>query len=110
MGRLFRTAPFLIKFAVDAKENIFKSNRYTGYIGTEYDKITSSWKKEKTFSIKNSGYHTYFGLSASALANDAEFEVAEDATKTQIKTPFVKSLKIKKMNKKVLGEFVELVA
>ena len=84
--------------------------RYTGYIGADYDKITSSWKKEKTFSIKNSGYHTYFGLSASALANDAEFEVAEDATKTQIKTAFVKSLKSKKMNKKVLGEFVELVA
>jgi len=84
--------------------------RYTGYIGTEYDKITSSWKKEKTFSIKSSGYHTYFGLSATALANDAEFEVAEDATKTQIKTAFVKSLKSKKMNKKVLGEFVSLVA
>ena len=84
--------------------------RYTGYIGAEYDKITSCWKKEKTFSIKNSGYHTYFGLSATALANDAEFEVAEDATKTQIKTAFVKSLKSKKMNKKVLGEFVELVA
>ena len=84
--------------------------RYTGYIGTEYDRITSSWKKEKTFSIKSSGYHTYFGLSASALANDAEFEVAEDATKTQIKTAFVKSLKSKKMNKKVLGEFVSLVA
>jgi hypothetical protein len=84
--------------------------RYTGYIGTDYDKITSSWKKEKTFSIKSSGYHTYFGLSATALANDAEFEVAEDATKSQIKTAFVKSLKSKKMNKKVLGEFVELVA
>jgi ribosomal protein L23 len=84
--------------------------RYTGYIGTDYDKITSSWKKEKTFSIKNSGYHTYFGLSATALANDTEFEVAEDATKSQIKTAFVKSLKSKKMNKKVLGEFVELVA
>ena len=30
--------------------------------------------------------------------------------KYQIKTAFVKSLKSKKMNKKVLGEFVELVA
>jgi hypothetical protein len=84
--------------------------RYTGWINPEYEKIMNSWKKEKTFSIKNSGYHTYFGLSATALANDAEFEVAEDATKTQIKTAFVKSLKSKKMNKKVLGEFVELVA
>ena len=84
--------------------------RYTGWLSKDYDKIMNTWRKEKSFSIKNSGYHTYFGLSSSALANDAEFEVAEDATKSQIKTAFVKSLKSKKMNKKVLGEFVELVA
>ena len=82
---------------------------YTGYIGTEYDRIFSSWKKEKSFIIKNSGYHTYFGISASSLINDTEFEVAEDATKSQIKNAFVKSLKTKKLNKKVLGQFMELV-
>ena len=42
--------------------------------------------------------------------DDAEFEVAENATKGQIKNAFVKSLKIKKLNKKVLGEFISLVA
>jgi len=52
----------------------------------------------------------YFGLSASALSQETEFAVAEDATKTQIKTAFMKSLKSKKMNKKILGEFIELVA
>ena len=83
---------------------------FTGWVSSDYDKIMNSWKKEKSFSIKNSGYHTYFGLSSSALSNDAEFEVASDATKTQIKSAFVKSLKTKKMNKKVLGEFMELVA
>ena len=83
---------------------------FTGWVSSDYDKIMNSWKKEKSFSIKNSGYHTYFGLSSSALSNDAEFEVASDATKTQIKSAFVKSLKTKKMNKKVLSEFVELVA
>jgi hypothetical protein len=36
--------------------------------------------------------------------------VSEDASKSQIKSAFVKSLKTKKMNKKVLGEFIELVA
>jgi hypothetical protein len=36
--------------------------------------------------------------------------VSNDASKSQIKTAFVKSLKNKKMNKKVLGEFIELVA
>ena len=68
------------------------------------------WKKRKAFSLKNTGYHTYFGLSATALSQDAEFDVAEDASKAQIKNAFMKSLKSKKMNKKILGEFIELVA
>ena len=36
--------------------------------------------------------------------------VNDDATKVQIKRAFIKSLKNKKMNKKILGEFIELVA
>ena len=83
--------------------------RYAGYEGDVYSRIMLRWKREKSFAIKNSGYHTYFGLSSSALANDDEFEVQEDATKAQIKRAFVKSLKTKKMNKKILGEFIELV-
>ena len=70
----------------------------------------NSWKKEKAFSITNSGYHTYFGLSSSALSQDSQFEVSESESKSQIKTAFVKSLKSKKMNKRVLSEFIELVA
>jgi hypothetical protein len=84
--------------------------RYCGYYGDEFVKTMNAWKKEKAFTIKKSGYHSYFGLSANALSQDAEFDVAEDATKSQIKSAFVKSLKSKKMNKKILGEFVELVA
>jgi hypothetical protein len=75
-----------------------------------YNKIMNRWKKEKSFVIKNSGYHTYFGLSSSALAQDSDFEVSDDATKSQIKTAFIKSLKGKKMNKKILGEFIQLIA
>jgi hypothetical protein len=84
--------------------------RYCGYYGPDYDKVMSSWKKEKAFSIKKSGYHTYFGLSANALSQDSEFGVAVCASKAQIKNAFIKSLKSKKMNKKILGEFIELVA
>jgi hypothetical protein len=84
--------------------------RYCGYYGDQYDKAMSGWKKEKAFSLKNTGYHIYFGLSGSALSQDTEFSVSEDASKSQIKSAFVKSLKTKKMNKKVLGEFIELVA
>jgi len=68
------------------------------------------WKKERCFSIKNVGYHTYFGLSSSSLSNEDTFEVQEDASKAEIKKAFTKSLKGKKMNKKILGEFIELVA
>jgi hypothetical protein len=106
----FPTVNFIGMRILESRDANNFIRRYTGWISGDYEKITSSWKKEKTFSIKNSGYHTYFGLSASVLANDTEFEVADDATKTQIKSAFVKSLKSKKMNKKVLGEFVELVA
>ena len=84
--------------------------RYCGYFGDMHDKTMTEWRKQKAFSIKSSGYTTYFGISANALAQDSDFEVAEDATKTQIKSAFVKSLKSKKVNKKILGEFVELVA
>jgi hypothetical protein len=84
--------------------------RYYGYYGPEFDRMMNSWKKERSFSIKKSGYHSYFGISASALSQQSEFEVSEDATKSQIKSAFVKSLKTKKMNKRILGEFVELIS
>jgi len=76
----------------------------------EYEKSLNHWRKHKSISLKTSGYHVYFGLSSTSLGNDTEFEVQEDATKAQIKRAFNKSLKGKKMNKKILGEFIELVA
>jgi hypothetical protein len=84
--------------------------RYCGYYGDTYDKVMSSWKKEKAFTLKSSGYHSYFGLSAATLSQETEFSVSEDASKSQIKSAFAKSLRSKKMNKRILGEFVELVA
>ena len=84
--------------------------RYCGYHGSDYDNAMNSWKKEKSFTLKTSGYHSYFGLSSTALSQDTEFSVSEDASKSQIKTAFAKSLKSKKMNKRILGEFISLVA
>ena len=49
-------------------------------------------------------------MSSSALGNDTEFEVKEDATKAQIKSAFKKSLNNKKMNKKVLSQFMDFIA
>ena len=84
--------------------------RYHGWTDEEYNKIMKGWKKNRSVSIKTSAYDTYFGLSTTALASDDEFEVKEDATKAEIKRAFGKSLKGKKMNKKILSEFIELVA
>ena len=76
----------------------------------ENEKLFNEWKKNKSVSLKNAGYDAYFAMSSSNLADDAEFDVVDGATKSQIKRAFVKSLNTKKLNKKVLGEFVSLVA
>ena len=81
----------------------------TNYNSSEYEKTMVRWKKEKAFSLSNSGYDSYFGVSSTALSQNAEFEVAECATKTQIKSAFVKSLRSKKMNKKILNEFIGFI-
>ena len=83
---------------------------YLEYQTDEIEKYMKIWRKQRAFAIKDIGYDTYFGLSSSALDNDTEFEVKEDATKSQIRSAFKKSLNGKKMNKKILGEFVGLIA
>jgi len=78
-------------------------------VGDELHKLQNEWKKAKSFNIKTSGYDAYFGLSSSVLSQESDFDVKDNATKAQIKSAFVKSLKTKKLNKKVLGEFISLV-
>ena len=84
------------------------------YVDFDYDKhksIMEQWRKTKSLMITDGGgYHAYFGLSSSALNSDSSFEVKEDATKAQIKSAFKKSLSAKKMNKKVLGQFMTYIA
>ena len=76
----------------------------------EFRKIQNEWKKQRSCTIKTSGYHAYFAMSAASLSQESEFEVDSDASKAKIKSAFIKSLKTKKLNKKVLGEFISLVA
>ena len=76
----------------------------------EIDELKMKWKKERCVVVKDCGYQRYFGMSGSDLSNDAEFQVDEDASKAKIKSAFMKSLKSKKMNKKILNEFMEFIA
>ena len=52
-------------------------------------KAYDDWAKTRTFTIKTAVYDAYFGLSATALADDTEFDVDDGATKAQIKRAFV---------------------
>jgi hypothetical protein len=76
----------------------------------DQDKAMRSWKKEKTFTIKNAGYDSYFVVGNSSLSNSTEFAVNAGASKATIKNAFKKSLSSKKMNKRILNEFISLVA
>jgi len=104
----FPSVNFIGMRIIDGRDAGRFIRKYTGY--TEYLQMMIRWKKERSFSINTSGYHTYFGISSSALNIDSEFKVEEDSSKAQIKSAFVKSLSSKKMNKKILGEFISLVA
>jgi len=127
LGRTYKLPHGYIRFTDALLNNLKDKFPSTNFIGIRvlesrdakyfirhyhYDdaKIISDWKKRRSFTITNSGYDAYFGISSTALSQDAEFDVDEGATKAKIKSAFVKSLKTKKLNKKVLGEFIELVA
>ena len=75
-----------------------------------YEKADKEWRKTKSFICKSSAYTIQYALSIGALESDTEFEVAEDATKAQIRSAFKKSLNAKKMNKKILSSFIEQIA
>ena len=76
---------------------------------SEVENQLRNWRKNKTASIDSAGYQKYFGIASTVLSQDASFDVDEDATKSQIKSAFAKSLGKKKMNKKILSEFIELI-
>ncbi|MHA2022098.1 MAG: peptidase, partial [Candidatus Thorarchaeota archaeon] len=75
------------------------------------DNILSTWKKEKSIAITNFvGYNKYYIVSSNSIQESSEFDVASGATKAKIKSAFTKSLKGKKNNKKILGDFIGLIA
>jgi hypothetical protein len=84
--------------------------RYHRHNQSEFDKLQADWKKQKTFSIRTKGYHVYFGISSNSLSNDVEFKVSDNASKVEIRNAFKKYMSSKKLNKKVLNEFVQLIA
>ena len=74
------------------------------------EKISTKWRKEKAVSIPIGNYTKFFALSTNEMNKEVDFEVSDNATKAQIRSAFKKSLNKSKFNRKILSEFVELVA
>ena len=82
--------------------------------GDEYneekvERANAEWKKTKSFICASSAWTIQYGLASSALNSDSEFEPKSDS-KADIKRAFVKSLRGKKMNKKILSSFIDQIA
>ena len=74
------------------------------------EKLQAQWRKEKTLTLTNRGYNKYYVVASTKMQADTEFNVDDGATKAKIKTAFAKSLKGKKSNKRILGDFISLIA
>ena len=79
--------------------------RYTFQSDTEIKKA----RKNKSYNIKESGYESLFVILQNSLNSDTSFDVDEGESKSKIKSAFMKSLKAKTLNKKVLSQFMDLV-
>ena len=73
-------------------------------------KLREKWVRNKSVSMKVNNYTKHFYINTKDLGTEVEFDPPEEATKAQIRTAFKKSLNQSKFNRKILSEFVELVA
>ena len=78
----------------------------------DYSEIYKEWKKNKSTEVSDyNGYQKMYFLGSDNLhTDDTSFDVAEDATKSQIKNAFKKSLAKKGINKKMLTSFATMVS
>ena len=69
--------------------------RYTG------EDSSKQVKKDKFFSLKTSGYDSYFLMVDQSLSNEVEFDVEEGATKSPRSSPLLlRILNLSALNKK----------
>ena len=73
-------------------------------------KLREKWVRNKSVSMNVNNYTKHFYINIKDLGTEVEFDPPEEATKAQIRTAFKKSLNQSKFNRKILSEFVELVA
>jgi hypothetical protein len=101
----------LINFRITPSRDFSTCYRWYGN-GNSVDQ--NSLKKEYTktgcVQFAETGFDQFNVIASSALAQDENFVVPDNATKAQIKNAFTKVLGKKKTNKKLLGSFIDLIA
>ena len=83
---------------------------YGGVQSSEYEKVKIEYRKNGCVQFQDTGFDQFNVIAASSLAQEEEFSVPENATKAQIKSAFTKVLSKKKTNKKLLSNFIAMVA
>ena len=74
------------------------------------DKYTKVFKRDKSVVVSNSPYNELYVIQSNSYSSDVEMDVNEDATKSQIRSAFKKTLKSKSVNRKMLSSFAGRIA
>ena len=85
-------------------------NKMLKWHGVDNIRVKEKWVRNKSVALEIGNFTKFFAISTKEMDNEVEFDPPECATKAQIRSAFKKSLNKSKFNRKILSEFVELVA
>jgi hypothetical protein len=100
----------VINFRITPGRDFGNCYRWYGIGVDNYEKVKGDFRKIGCVQFQDTGFDQFNVIAASSLAQDEDFVVPENATKAQIKTAFSKVLGKKKTNKKLLSNFISMVA
>jgi hypothetical protein len=100
----------VINFRITPSRDFSMCHRWYGTGVENYEKAKGEFRKHGCVQFQDTGFDQFNVIAANSLAQDEDFVVPEDASKAQIKTAFVKMLGKKKTNKKLLSNFISMVA
>ena len=100
----------VINFRITPGRDFAMCHRWYGTGVENYEKVKGEFRKQGCVQFQDTGFDQFNVIAANSLAQDEEFSVPEDASKAQIKTAFVKMLGKKKTNKKLLSNFISMIA
>lgn len=100
----------LINFRIASSRDFATCYQWYGDKNVSYEETRKKYTKESFVTFHHTGYDQFNVIPFNTLSQDETFEVAEGASKAQLKTAFTKLLNKKKTNKKLLSSFVTLIA